>query len=270
MPHTPRFARTPIPAVIVGILILTGCSPSAGSASEAGGAAPSPPSATDYVALGDSWPHGGHCGGCTTFAGLYADGLQTALGATVAFDNRTTNGGDTQSMLADMKSDEDLRDSLSRAEVVMISTGPNDLDSAGALSSLGSGTCGADSACLTDLYGLWEENFAAILEEIAKLRGGAPTVVRLVTPQNIFVSDPSIAPAYGLPEDFGTTTGLDISRKLAEIMCTAASDHGGHCVDVVQLFNGPDGTTPRDENTPESHQDVADALVATGTAELDS
>jgi hypothetical protein len=39
-------------------------------------------------------------------------------------------------------------------------------------------------------------------------------------------------------------------------------------VDTAALFNGPDGTLARDENSLESHQEIADALIALGLDEL--
>ena len=47
------------------------------------------PTAYEYVALGDSWPSGAHCGGCRTFVTLYADGLRKKTGRKVRFTNLT-------------------------------------------------------------------------------------------------------------------------------------------------------------------------------------
>ena len=182
--------------------------------------------------------------------------------------DRTTAGGDTGSLRESLETDDDLQDAVSGADVIVISTGVNDLDSTGALDAVGDGTCGDGNACLDAMYAGWRENYAAILDQIDALRAGAPTALRLVTAQNVFVSDPTIAPDYGLPADFALTTGAEITKTLTTVMCEAAEAHGGACVDVATMFNGPDGTVARDENSLESHQEVADALIALGLGEI--
>lgn len=235
-------------------------------------ATPSSSSAADtvqYVALGDSWPYGGHCGGCETFVDRYASGLEEALGVPVDYLDETRNGGDTAAMRDLVSTDESVRSALADADVIVVSTGLNDLDTSGALEAIADGSCGPKDACLNDVFSTWRKNFAGILDDIEQLRSGDPTVLRLVTAQNTFVSDPSIEADYGLPAGFATKAGRRLTAELTNVMCEAAAAHDGMCVDVAALFNGPKGTEARDENTPESHQEVADALAPTGTAELE-
>ena len=254
----------------LGLVLLAGCAsegepPDTGTTSSSSSAADT----VQYVALGDSWPYGGHCGGCETFVDRYVSDLEEALGVPVEFIDETRNGGDTAAMLDLVSTDESVRSALADADIIVVSTGLNDLDTSGALEAIADGSCGPEDACLNDVFSTWRENFAGILDEIEQLRSGGPTVLRLVTAQNIFVSDPSIGADYGLPAEFATNAGRRLTTELTNVMCEAAAAHDGMCVDVAALFNGPTGTAARDENTPESHQEVADALAATGTAELE-
>ena len=42
-----------------------------------------------YVALGDSWPEGAHCGGCRTFVDLWADALGETTGREIVLTDLT-------------------------------------------------------------------------------------------------------------------------------------------------------------------------------------
>ena len=244
-------------------------------------AAPPAPSATPaghvlhYVAFGDSWPGAGHCGGCKTFADLWIRGLEAATGATIEYTNFTGahepgahGGGDSGTLLKVLRTDAQVRAGAAGADIILIATGGNELRLvAGPL--LG-GTCGGtDGAdCIRALGKTWTTNFDAILSEIETLRGGKPTVIRLVSGANPFVSDPSMTD--GLPKGFATGNGALIFQLLNDAMCSAAAKHHAVCVDVRPILNGPSMVAPVDENSAESFQKVTDALNASGVAELES
>ena len=212
------------------------------------------------VALGDSWPAGGHCAGCRTFMGRYADDLQTVTGTSVNFVDLTHSvvpgtgrGVTSESMLADLQETADVREKVEAADVIVIHAGLNDLQYNGLLEELEAGTCGADGAdCIRRQGQDWRQSFDAILVEIEQLRQGRPTAVRLVTAQNVF----------------GHTSGKPITDELANAMCDAAAQHAVLCIDARPILNGPTLDRPVDENAPESHQALADALVASGLDEL--
>jgi len=224
-----------------------------------------------YVALGDSWANGAHCGFCETFVGRYADKLNAHDPDLVRLDDRTENGGTTTTMLNELRTSADVRRSLAGADIVVIETGLNDLDETGALDRVAAGTCGGTHGhrCLLAMGKRWNRNFEAIARTIDRLRAGRPTALRLVTSQNVFVSDPSIVTDYGLPDDFALTGGRLLTRMLTTAICRTAHHHGGQCIDVARLFNGQRGDQPRDENTPESMNLVATALFDTGLRELE-
>ena len=71
---------------------------------------------------------------------------------------------------------------------------------------------------------------------------------------------------FGL--EFGKTHGRMIVELLANEMCASARDSGAVCVDTRPIINGPTLDDPVSDESAESFQKVADALVATGLPEL--
>jgi hypothetical protein len=208
--------------------------------------------------------------------GRFADDLSKKVGAPVKFVDLTqahapdnpSHGQTSQSMLGDLREDAAVRDKVAAGDVVVIHTGLNDLD-AGSLDAYKAGTCGgSDGAdCFRPLAGQWRTNFDAILTEIDKLRDGRPTAIRLVTAEQLFISDPELIAEFGA--DFGHTTGKLIIDELDSAICAAAEAHHAICIDVRPLLNGPTMDQPSaGENAPETHQAIADQLVASGLAEL--
>jgi hypothetical protein len=265
--------------VVAAALLTAACTPTASSPSSP--QTPPTPAASSqkpgvstrpysYVALGDSWANGAHCGSCKTFVGRYADLLNQRLRRQVKLTDLTENGGTSTTMLAALRTDDRIRAAVAKADIIVIETGLNDLDESGVLDSVAAGLCGGPGNlnCLDTVGQRWQVNFESIADEIDYLRGGQPTALRLVTSQNVFLSDPSIVSDHGLPADFAQTGGTFITRQLHDALCGTARRHHGQCVDVGRLFNGPQGDQPRDENTVRSHTQVAQALVRTGLKEL--
>jgi hypothetical protein len=264
------------------LLMVAGCagtiaSPSAspGSTSTATAAGspsarPSLNSASDalvYVALGDSWPEGAHCGGCRTFAAQYADRIESITGRPVSYvDLNGTPANDSAKLLDSLKSDTAVRTSVATADIVLVATGPNEMEPGFGPSK--AGTCGGtDNAdCIRALGKTWRANFDAILAEIRSIRSDRPTAIRLVDAANAFLSVPEMR--EGLPKDFATTNGALIFALLRDAMCGAAKKYDAVCVDIMPLLNGPNLDQPTDENSPENHAAIADALAATGLPEL--
>ena len=266
-------------AILFLALVLAGCSnagPSTSSsaaeteAEDTSEASASSEPGLSYVALGDSWVEGAHCGGCRTFAGLYADGLEELTGDPVDFidltGDRTT---DSTALLDSLRTDDEIRSAIAEAGVVLIATGPN--EGSATTEPLANGTCGgADNLdCVRALGERWTANFDASLDEIDRLRDGRATAVRLVNAANILTSVPSIAAELGLDEDFAATAFALNFELLTEAVCETAEAHEAQCVDVRPILNGPDLDEPTDENSPENMQAIADALIETGLPELD-
>jgi lysophospholipase L1-like esterase len=173
---------------------------------------------------------------------------------------------DSATLLASLKTNADVRASVAKADVVLIATGPNEMEPAFEPSK--AGTCGgADNAdCIRALGATWSKNFDMILTEIRSIRGDRGTAIRLVDAANPFLSVPEMR--EGLPKNFATTNGALIFALLRDAMCNAAKKHDAVCVDVMPLLNGPNLDQPTDENSPQNHAAIADALAATGLSEL--
>src|SRR5215203_1669094 len=254
-------------AALVAVVVLSGCSASsdgAGPTPAARSTSSSPVTGgpVTLLALGDSWPYGAHCNGCTPFPELYAEGLEKELGREVTLLNLVTNGGTSASLRDSLTSDSSYGDAVSGADVVMISTGANDMEPAG--QAWKAGTCGgADGLdCFRTLADQWRSNFDAMLDQVDQLRGDKPTAVRLVTNSNEFLSDPGLLEYFG--PGFGLSEGAAITAMHHDALCAVAAEHEGLCVDLRPVLNGPELDQPRDVNTQAAMQAVADALVASG------
>ena len=225
------------------------------------------PSVYGYVALGDSWPSGAHCGGCRTFVGLYADGLRKKTGRKVRFTNLTCGscGQTSKSLLSDLRYDPTTRRAVAAAKIIVISTGANDLEPA--FDAYGAGNCGGsdNSNCFRTVAAQWRTNFNAILVQVRKLRAGKRTAIRVITNSNEALADPNFA-AFG--KDFGRTTGVLITELMHAALCDVSRAHAAVCVYLGPVLNGPELITPQDVNTPEAMAAVAQALLATGLPEL--
>jgi lysophospholipase L1-like esterase len=232
-------------------------SPSASATSEGG---------LTYVAFGDSWPFGAHCGGCRPFPGLVVPGLEAASGQTIHFVNDVTNGGTAAELADAMTSDAKVRADLSVADIIVIAIGGNDLQPA--LEASVAGTCGgADNLdCFRAVRDGLAASYDKMLTRIDELRPGKPTAVRMVTTSNEFLADPDLISFFG--PTFGATRGVAITKMNRDAQCAAAVAHHALCVDLGVALNGPSLTAPQDVNTQEAMQKVADAIVAAGLPEL--
>jgi hypothetical protein len=259
-------------AAIALIAVVAGAACSSTQADSPSASGPKATRTLTVVALGDSWPEGAHCGYCETFAGRYADGLNTLTGRPIHFVDLTgsaqpffqSDGGGTASLLRALREDSSFADKVGSGDVIMIATGPNELIRA--FDPYSHGHCGEGFECVQRLEHFWVRNFDAILDEIDRLRANQPTAIRLVSAANFFVSDPSVT--KGLPSD-AMEFGAKSFEALNTAECDAARTHDAICVDVRPILNGPTLDQPVDENSPASMQAVADALLATGLPELE-
>lgn len=219
-----------------------------------------------YVAFGDSWPYGAHCNGCKPFPALYADALAATTDHSIDFINLTTNGGTSQSLLKDTQTSQKTRDAVMSADIIVISTGANDLEDAFGL--FAAGNCGGvdNFDCFRKVGEVWRTSFDGILTEINTLRAGTPTAIRLVTNSNEALSDPGLIEIFGPKDSSGA--GAFITNLHHEILCEVAAKRGAKCVDLRPVLNGPNFDKPQDINTQEAMQAVADALLASGLDQL--
>ena len=89
-----------------------------------------------------------------------------------------------------------------------------------------------------------KDNLALMLDEIAKLRNGEPTAIRVLTYYDNTVGDAQARNAWHFPVDGEVEFHTWYSAALAAfdtMMCEVAQSHGAVCVDLRPAFNGPAG-----------------------------
>ena len=256
-------------ALVAAVAVLAGCAaasqaPADASSPSATESAAGPPDLT-VVVFGDSWGYGAHCGGCTPWPKLLEAGYESQNSINVDVVDLVENGGTTDSLLADFREDARYREAIAAADVVIINQGVNDFDQFGdVFQSYATGMCGGSDGmgCLGELTDHWRQNLDGFATEVETLREGQPTALRLVGVSNEFYTDPGLK---FLGKEMGTRTFASFN----DVSCEVAAAHGGQCVDLRPVLNGPAGDQPADPNTQDAMQAVADAIVAVGLAELD-
>jgi lysophospholipase L1-like esterase len=221
------------------------------------------------VGLGDSIAGAGHCGaGCRSYVLVLGELAAAALGDSVDTVNLASNNdlgsGGLRSLV---ESDVAVRDALAAANVVTIGIGWNDWQ----------GPCfwAGLKACLENNQDMVEENLDATLGEIAHIRDGKPTAIRVVTYANPFPGDPQTASYFNLPADVPIEElQAMLSKGLASfnaMLCSVAERQEGACVDLVPVFNGSTGDQPIEDALRGSQAQmdlIAKTIDAAGYAPL--
>jgi lysophospholipase L1-like esterase len=217
-----------------------------------------------YLAFGDSWPYGAHCNGCTPFPDLYAHALDAE--SPTKFTNLTTDGGTTDSLLESIRTDDSYGAAIADADIIVISTGGNDMEPAS--ENLTMASCGPPDGigCFRDVAEAWGRNMDAILAEIDELRAGLPTAVRVLSMSNEFLGDPGLLEFFG--PAFAQHGGARLVAWQKRAFCRASARHHDVCIDLRPVLNGPKLDEPQDVNTQEAMQLVADSLIVSGLSEL--
>ena len=238
--------RTRAKAAVMTILLLavSGCAQEAdlNDAATPGAAAtslPSTPAATGpvLVAIGDSSTTGAGDSEGTGWVQRYADLLEAETGKTVEVLNRATENQPSGSLAEQMESSQPLRDDISRADYVVIGTGGADLNLGD--DAWAAGKC-SGPPCYADILASYKVNIERIASTLAVLRAGKPTVFRAVTAPNVLTGAETVIPAFLVPT--ATKVAVFQASSNRESTCTSVRAHGGECIDLLQAFNGPDGT----------------------------
>jgi lysophospholipase L1-like esterase len=230
------------------------------------------------VVIGDSLPFGGHfCGGCRDLGEIYAEMVQTATGKTVTVTNRSSDQGiDSKQLLQAVRTDEVMRTALAGADIVVVSSGHNDTPwnvaddpCDGPKMFEESNWTSYTPECSSAAAAQYRPVLDGVLDEIATLREGKPTVVRVLTFYNDLVGWPPFSPE-------NETASVNVIDAFDSVICDAAAAHEAACVDVYHAFNGADGRQPAgdllegDYTHPNQagHQKIAEVLFAAGIAPL--
>jgi len=248
------------------------------TSSTAVAATPSQAPALAVVTIGDSIPFGqGDCGGCTDFTTLLAEALQQSSAKTVVPYNLSTRDNLTGARLLDrIRTVQDFRQTVSQGVVIVVTIGHNDTPW-----NSTNDPCDGNNpdglfnwpkytgACVTQQAKRHGTELDGILTEIAKLRSGKPTAIRVTTDYNDVVG------WSGAPRE-ANAPSIEVLNAFYVETCRVAAQHNAACVDVYHAFNGAQGKTQpvgllADDHThpnAKGQQKIADLLIAAGFAPI--
>jgi lysophospholipase L1-like esterase len=264
-----RIPRLRLPAVAT-VLVVAACgsahaasvtvSPSP-SASATAPPSPSPSSTTlDVVGLGDSVTSGANCD---------CDDYVTGFGRLLAKDTGTRvdvtddgEAGSTSSSLADDLGggDRDRQSDVAAADVVVVTTGANDL--APALSAWRSDSCPA--SCYRPRVDQMEADLSRVLDRVHSLGDGRARVL-VTTYWNVF-ADGEVARKS---ERAGYLTWSDaVTREANAAISRVAASHGATLVDLYTPFKGDGSADPTELLADDGDHPDPDGTAAISRAVL--
>jgi hypothetical protein len=123
------------------------------------------PSGWTYVALGDCWTQD------PSYVAYYAGHIEADLGVKVSVHNEGKSGLRTKELASALRSDQQLRNEISEANVVTFLIGNNDVRSI----VFNNGNLFPD---IRKALAPWRENFEAVIKEILSLRSTSDTIIR--------------------------------------------------------------------------------------------
>jgi lysophospholipase L1-like esterase len=222
------------------------------------------------VALGDSVATGTACG-CDDYVALLARTLDRRQDASVTSTNLAVGGATSADVLTQL-SGEQTRSALSRADLVVVTIGANDVESVSDPTSCPAPSAGSRQgddvveACYRRQLSALEANLDRTLGEVASMMTAPGARVLVTGYWNVFL-DGAIArakgPAYVALADAATRA---VNRRIE----AAASAHGATYVDLFTAFRGSDGSedcTPLlapdgDHPSAQGHALIARTLAA--------
>lgn len=219
------------------------------------------PAVTSVVGLGDSVPAGAACD-CDTFLSLISQTLATRQGTDVTIDNLATGGLTTQGLLDQVDSGS-VTDAIANADLVIITIGANDFDSA----SVTDDDCGpgAGLACYRNDLARLRANVDRILGKVRALQTRPHSRIVVTGYWNVFLDGDAArakGPAYVANSDA-------LTRAVNRALAGSAAAAGARYVDTYGPFKG-DGSrddTPllaADGDHPDAagHRVIAEAILS--------
>lgn len=188
----------------------------------------------DYVALGDSVPNGFGVTGNRSYVDIYAGYIREDLDVAVITHKWTQDGETSGQLLEKLRNNQELRDDISKAELITIWTGWNDLG--GALSLYQDNTCGGNDNldCIHKSVELLKTNIDAIIVEILSLRNPWDAQIIIADGGNPFVGTWK---EQGIFENL-REPAFEVWRDHIHL---AAEENDLQIVFSYEVLNGPDG-----------------------------
>jgi Tol biopolymer transport system component/lysophospholipase L1-like esterase len=227
------------------------------------------------VALGDSIIFGEQCEGCSLFVDQYAAALSDSTGRKVRVNNLSVPGTEVAQLKEAIPS-EAFRRVLVHADGVVITVGGNDLPF-----NRSDDPCHVSGqfpvvqwdqltrSCTRHVARQFSRDLDAVLTEIATIRHGKPTLVRVTTMHNYVIGD-HVDPGWDAPDAVAPAAyAVDVLDKA---QCAVARAHDAKCADTRRAVNGKSG---REDAAPflaqdhchlsqAGHNAYARALIASG------
>jgi len=217
------------------------------------------------VGIGDSVTTGTNCD-CETFVGLYATGLASERGLKTSSVNLGAAGWTSSQLLQALTRPGAFRDQVSKADVLLVTIGANDLVG---LESSQPGGC--PTTCYGPLVDSVGQNVEQIVAAAKATEPGHPPTILVTDYWNVFQDG-----------DVGTSENGQAFQSWSDILtraesarvCSAARRAGATCVSLYAPFKGNGSKNPTsllaaDGDHPSSagHQLIAATLLA-GTPAL--
>lgn len=234
-----------LPGVLLGAL-LTGCGSAApttlaspGSTTSTPTPAPTPTvtpaglrGTVRVVGLGDSVTAGAHCD-CDDYVTGFGHLLARRKDVRVRVRNHGEDGSTSADLADDLQRDRGLRDDVADADLVVVTTGANDLGPA--LGAWRSGSCPPD--CYTPDVDAVRASLGQVLDRVRTLDGGRARVL-VTTYWNVF-TDGDVARRAERTGYLGWSDA--VTRRADAAIAQVATTHGATTVDLFTPFKG-DGT----------------------------
>jgi lysophospholipase L1-like esterase len=219
----------------------TGASPTRAEDSAAG---------LPVVALGDSETTGAGDATGLGWVGRYARLLRTKLNLRVDVTNLAEEGKTSAQLLSEVRSDPTTRKAIAKAQVVLLGIGGADYNAGD--DAYAAGQCRAE-ACYAPVLRSFARNFDATVADIRKLRGSNTTALRSITQPNVLIGAEDVIPPFLKP--VARRVGVYQARTANRSICEVMAKYQGRCVDVLEAFNGADGTANAYEKGLLNHED---------------
>jgi lysophospholipase L1-like esterase len=228
--------------------------------------------ALPIVALGDSETTGSGDPTGVGWVGRYARLLRAKLDLRTDVTNLAADGTTSAQLLSQVRNDPTTREAVKDAQVVLLGIGGADYNAGD--DAFAAGECRAE-ACYTPLLKEFSRNFDATVAAIRKLRGSNETVVRSITQPNGMTGAEDVIPPFLKP--VATQVGVYQAKTANRAICRVMAKYDGRCIDVLEPFNGADGTENAYEKGLMNHEDccypsakgqqlMAELLFETGLA----
>jgi lysophospholipase L1-like esterase len=224
------------------------------------------------VALGDSETTGAGDPTGLGWVGRYARLLRTKQGLKADVTNLAVEGMTSAQLLSEVRGDPTTRKAIENAQVVLLGIGGADYNAGD--DAFAAGKCRAE-ACYAPILKSFARNFDATVAAIRKLRGSNNTVLRSITQPNVLRGAEDVIPSFLKP--VATRVGVYQARTANRSICEVMAKYEGRCIDVLEPFNGPNGTADAYKRGLLNHEDccypsakgqqlMAELLFETGLA----